>query len=181
VGVVGVLDDASLAVGAAFRAEGDVVLVAGDGPAAIDGSVYQRVIDGTAEGRIPEPNLAAERRLHELLAAAAERGLLQSAHDVSDGGIAVAIAESAMLGSIGVDAPDPGDPFAEGDGRAVVSVRPEHVSELEELAAGLPLRRIGTVGGERIAVAGAEIGVAEATALYEGAIPRTLGEPEEIG
>ena len=80
-----------------------------------------------------------------------------------------------MLGSIGVDAPDPGDPFGEGDGRAVVSVRPEHVAALEELAGDLPLRRLGTVGGERIAVAGAEIGVAEATALYEGAIPRALG------
>ena len=55
VGVVGVLDDASLAVGAAFREEGDVVLCAGDGPAAIDGSVYQRVIDGTptVESRSP--------------------------------------------------------------------------------------------------------------------------------
>ena len=126
VGVVGVLDDASLAVGASFRAEGDVVLIAGDGPAAIDGSVYQRVIDGTTDGRIPEPDLAGERRLHELLAAAAERRLLQSAHDVSDGGIAVAIAESAMLGRSGSDAPDPGHPFAEGDGRAVVSVRHEH-------------------------------------------------------
>ena len=174
--MVGVLDDASLAVGAAFRAEGDVVLVAGDGPAAIDGSVYQRVVDGTTEGRIPEPDLDAERRLHELLAAAAERRLLQSAHDVSDGGIAVAIAESAMLGSIGVDAPDPGDPFAEGDGRAVVSVRPEHLAEIKQLAGDLPLRRIGTVGGERIAVAGAEIGVAEAKELYEGAIPHALGE-----
>jgi phosphoribosylformylglycinamidine synthase II len=176
VGVVGVLEDAALAVGAAFRAEGDVVLVAGDGPAAIDGSAYQRVIEGATDGRIPEPDLAAERRLHELLAAAAERGLLRSAHDVSDGGVAVAIAESAMLGSIGVDAPDPGDPFAEGDGRAVVSVLAEHVAELEALADGLPLRRTGTVGGERIAVAGAEIGVAEATELYEGAIPRALGE-----
>ena len=55
-------------------------------------------------------------------------------------------------------------------------MRPEHLAELEELAGDLPLRRIGTVGGERIAVAGAEIGVAEATALYEGAIPRALGE-----
>jgi phosphoribosylformylglycinamidine synthase II len=178
VGVVGVLDDASLAVGAAFREEGDVVLIAGDGPAAIDGSAYQRVVDGTTEGRIPEPNLVAEHRLHELLAAAAERRLLQSAHDVSEGGVAVAIAESAILGSIGVDAPDPGDPFSEGDGRAVVSARPEHLAALEELAGDLPLRRLGTVGGERIAVAGAEITVAEATALYEGAIPRALGEAE---
>jgi phosphoribosylformylglycinamidine synthase len=176
VGVVGVLDDASLAVGAAFREEGDVVLVAGDGPAALDGSAYQRVVDGETAGRIPEPDLAGERRLHELLAAAAERRLLRSAHDVSDGGVAVAVAEAAILGSVGVDAPDLSDPFAEGDGRAVVSVAPADLAELEALAGDLPLRRIGTVGGDRIAVAGAEIGVAEAKALHEGAIPGALGE-----
>jgi phosphoribosylformylglycinamidine synthase len=176
VGVVGVLDDASLAVGAAFREEGDVVLVAGDGPAALDGSAYQRVVDGETAGRIPEPDLAGERRLHEFLAAAAERRLLRSAHDVSDGGVAIAIAESAIAGEIGVDAPDPGDPFAEGDGRAVVSARPEHVAELEALAGGLPLPRVGTVGGDRIAVGGASIALAEARELYESAIPQALGE-----
>jgi hypothetical protein len=62
---------------------------------------------------------------------------------------------------------------------AVVSVRPEHVAALEELAADVALGRVGTVGGERIVVAGAAIDVAEATALYEGAIPRALGEAED--
>jgi phosphoribosylformylglycinamidine synthase len=176
VGVVGVLADAALAVGAAFREEGDVVLVAGDGPAAVDGSAYQRVVDGTTEGRIPEPDLAGERLLHEFLAAAADRRLLRSAHDVSQGGVAVAVAESAILAGIGVDAPDPGDPFAEGDGRVVISALAEHAAELEALAGALPLRRIGTVGGDRIAVAGASIGLVEAADLYEGAIPRALGE-----
>jgi phosphoribosylformylglycinamidine synthase subunit PurL len=176
VGVVGVLDDASLAVGAAFREDGDVVLLAGDGPCAIDGSAYQRVVDGTTAGRIPEPDLAGERRLHEFLAAAAERRLLRSAHDVADGGVAIAIAESAILGEVGVDAPSPGEPFAEGDGRAVISASAEHVAELEALAGELPLRRIGTVGGEEIAVAGASIRLDAATELYENAIPKALGE-----
>jgi phosphoribosylformylglycinamidine synthase subunit PurL len=180
VGVVGVLDDAALAVGAAFREEGDVVLLAGAGPAAIDGSAYQRVVDGTTEGRIPEPDLAAERRLHEFLAAAAERRLLRSAHDVSEGGAAIALAESAIAGAIGVEAPDVGDAFAEGDGRAIISAAPGDVAALEALADGLPLRRLGTVGGDRIAVAGASIGLDEAASLYEGAIPRALGTPEEV-
>jgi phosphoribosylformylglycinamidine synthase subunit PurL len=180
VGVVGVLDDASLAVGAGFREEGDVVLVAGDGPAAIDGSAYQRVVDGATEGRIPEPDLAAERRLHELLAAAAERRLLRSAHDVSDGGVAIAIAEAAILGRIGVEAPELSDPFAEGDGRAVISVREGQLAELQALAGDLPLRRAGTVGGARISVGGASIALTEAAELYEGAIPRALGTPEEV-
>ena len=178
VGVVGVLDDASLAVGAAFRARaGDVVLIAGDGPAAVDGSVYQRVIDGTTDGRIPEPDLAGERRLHELLAAAAERRLLQSAHDVSDGGIAVAIAESAMLGRIGVDAPDPGHPSR----RATAGPSSRRATSTwrssRRWPASLPLRRHRD--GRRPADRGGRCRdrrLAEAPALYEGAIPRALGE-----
>ena len=81
-----------------LRRSGDVVLLAGDGPSALDGSEYQKRVLGAAGGRIPEPDLVNERRLHEFLAAAAERRLLQSAHDVADGGLAVALAESAIIG-----------------------------------------------------------------------------------
>src|SRR6185436_16462091 len=65
VGVVGVLDDAELAVPAGFRGEGDVVLVAGGGRRALDGSLYQKIVLGEHGGRIPEPDLDGERRLHE--------------------------------------------------------------------------------------------------------------------
>ena len=105
VGVVGVLEDAALAVSAAFREVGDVVLVAGDGPAALDGSEYQKRLLGEVAGEIPEPDLDAERALHGFLAEAAAARLLQSAHDISSGGLAVALAESAILGGVGVDAP----------------------------------------------------------------------------
>jgi phosphoribosylformylglycinamidine synthase len=176
VGVVGVLESAELAVASAFRADGDAVLVAGSGPAAHDGSVLQLLTDGAASGRIPEPDLENERRLHEFLAAAADRRLLRSAHDVSDGGVAVALAESAILGGIGVRA-DVGDPFGEGDGRVVVSARPADVGALRELAGELPLAEVGAVGGDRIDVAGARIALVEAAELYEGAIPRAMGEP----
>ena len=99
------------------------MFVVGGGATAIDGSEYQKVVLGTVEGRIPEPDLANERRLHELLAAAAEARLLASAHDVSDGGLAVCLAESAIAGAIGVTA-EAGDLFGEGEGRAVISVAP---------------------------------------------------------
>ena len=84
--------------GAGFRNEGDAVYLAGGGAAAVDGSEYQKLVLGTVEGRIPEPDLENERKLHELLAAAAEARLLSSAHDVSDGGLAVCLAESAIAG-----------------------------------------------------------------------------------
>ena len=178
VGVVGVLDDAELAVPAGFRGEGDVVLLAGGGRRALDGSLYQKLVLGEVGGRIPDPDLRNERQLHEFLAAAAEARLLRSAHDVAGGGLAFALAEAAIFGAVGVRATADA-PFAEGDGAAVISARPADVAQLAALAGGLPLVEIGATGGARIELAGegaATLGLAEAAALYEGAIPAAMGE-----
>ena len=178
VGVVGVLDDAELAVPAGFRGEGDVVLLAGGGRRALDGSLYQKLVLGEVGGRIPDPDLRNERQLHEFLAAAAEARLLRSAHDVAGGGLAFALAEAAIFGAVGVRATADA-PFAEGDGAAVISARPADVAQLAALAGGLPLVEIGATGGARIELAGegaATLGLAEAATLYEGAIPAAMGE-----
>jgi phosphoribosylformylglycinamidine synthase len=174
VGVVGILDDAALAVRIGFREEGDVVLLAGAGASALDGSDYQKAILGETAGRVPEPDLEAERDLHAFLAAAAERRLLRSAHDVGGGGLAVAVAESAIAGRIGVRVEEPPDLFGEGDGRAVISARRADVAVLRKLAGPVPLQRLGTVGGAAIAVGPARIALADAADLYEGALPRIM-------
>ena len=179
VGAVGVLEDADLAVASAFREPGDVVLVAGDGPSALDGSEYQKRVLGTVAGRIPPTDLDNERRLHEFLAQAAERRLLQSAHDVADGGLAVALAESAIMGGIGVVARCD-DPFGEGDGRVVISASPGILPALRELAGALPLDEIGQVGGAEIAVGAAILPLTEATEIFETALPAALGEATTI-
>jgi len=173
VGVVGVLADAELAVKAGFQSEGDLVLLAGDGAAALDGSEYQKLVLGEAAGRIPAPDLVAEARLHRFLAEAAERRLLQSAHDVADGGLAVTLAESAIAGRIGVVA-DCDQPFSEGDGRAVISAGEQDVEALAALAGELPLRRIGRVGGDAIVLSGQALPLAEAAGIYESALPATV-------
>ncbi len=173
VGVVGVLEDAELAVRAGFGEEGDVVLVAGNGPAAMDGSEYQKQVLGTVAGRIPEPDLDNERRLHEFLAEAAERRLLSSAHDVSDGGLAVALAESAIAGGLGVSAACD-DPFGEGDGRVVISARSADLPALAELAGELALREIGRVGGDAIVIDGEALPLDEATRIWESALPAAV-------
>jgi phosphoribosylformylglycinamidine synthase subunit PurL len=170
VGVVGVLADAELAVKAGFRDDGDLVLLAGDGVAALDGSEYQKLVLGEVAGRIPAPDLAAEARLHRFLAEAAERRLLRSAHDVADGGLAVTLAESAIAGGIGVVA-DCDQPFSEGDGRAVISVSEQDAEALVALAGGLPLRQIGRVGGDAIVLSGQTLPLAEAAGIYESALP----------
>jgi phosphoribosylformylglycinamidine synthase subunit PurL len=174
VGVVGLLDDAELAVRACFRADGDVVLLAGAGASALDGSDYQKLVLGEVAGRIPEPDLEHERALHAFLAEAAERRLLRSAHDVGGGGLAVAVAESALGGGIGVRVDGSDDLFGEGQGRVVVSARKADVAALRKLAGDLPLRRLGAVGGAEIVVGAARIALAEARDLYEGALPRIM-------
>jgi phosphoribosylformylglycinamidine synthase II len=174
VGVVGVLDDAERAVRMGFQAEGDVVLLAGAGASALDGSDYQKLLLGEVAGRIPAPDLEHERALHAFLAAAAERRLLRSAHDVGGGGLAVAVAESALQGGIGARVEEAGDLFGEGQGRVVVSARKADVAALRKLAGDLPLRRLGAVGGAEIAVGAARIPLAEARDLYEGALPRIM-------
>jgi phosphoribosylformylglycinamidine synthase subunit PurL len=174
VGVVGVLDDAEQAVRTGFRTSGDVVLLAGAGLSAVDGSDYQKVVLGEVAGRIPEPDLDHERALHAFLAAAADHGLLRSAHDVGGGGLAVAVAQSAIAGGIGVRVEERGDLFGEGDGRVVVSARRGDVAALRRLATDVPLRRLGAVGGTEIAVGPARISLADGVEAFEQALSRIM-------
>ena len=178
IGVVGVLEDAELAVPSGFRAEGDVVLLLGDGKAALDGSEYQKVILQRVEGRIPEPNLTLELGLHRLLADAAGRKLLRSAHDVADGGLAVTLCESAIFGGTGVRSAPLDDWFGEGDGRVLVSAPPPAVAELSSLAAthGVAVRELGTVGGDEIVLGDTAISLDTARAVYDSALTDALGE-----
>jgi phosphoribosylformylglycinamidine synthase len=145
VGCVGVVEDVRTIPSRWER--DDVVLLAGDAPVALDGSEFQaRFLGGTA-GRPPEPELEAEAALIRFLAGAAP--LLTSAHDASDGGLAVALAELAIWSGAGAEIELDDDTltwFGEGGGRAVVTCRPEDADRLD----GVPLRRLGTVGGERI-------------------------------
>jgi phosphoribosylformylglycinamidine (FGAM) synthase-like enzyme len=109
--------------------------------------------------------------------------LLRSAHDCGDGGLAVALAESAIAGRTGFAVSLPGDLpshvalFAESASRAIVAVAAERASELEDLAMAMhvPISRIGETGGPRLVFDGlAEVTLEEAVAVYEEAIPKLL-------
>src|SRR5207245_10517449 len=127
-GVPGVHDDARRRVSIGFGAEGDGIVLLGRTEAEFGGSAWAHVLHGYLGGRPPAPDLDAERRLAGLLAAAAADGLLSAAHDLSDGGLAVALAESCLRGRAGCAVRLPGDPFtalfSESAGRAIVAVRP---------------------------------------------------------
>jgi phosphoribosylformylglycinamidine synthase II len=163
VAMVGVLDDVAMALTPWFRAEGDVVVLLGCTREELDGSEYLAVIHDVTSGTPPWIDLDAERRLHRVCLAAARDGLLRSAHDVADGGLAVALAECCMGGPRephGIRcAVDGGIPvaaflFGESQSRMVVSLRRRHLGQLRELAseAGLPLTVLGEVRGRRLVV-----------------------------
>jgi phosphoribosylformylglycinamidine synthase len=158
IGVVGLLDDISKLVGPAFAEDGDVVLLVGEAAPGLAGSAYS-ALAGTAAGDGPPAlDLDREERLQRFVRDAAQRGLLASAQDVSGGGLAVALAECAIWGGRGaqlripVSASPAVDLFGESPSRIVVTTRPRHAPALALLARqfGLPVERLGAVGGSRL-------------------------------
>jgi phosphoribosylformylglycinamidine (FGAM) synthase-like enzyme len=169
IGVVGVLDDASKVLARTFRAEGDDIVLLGDNFGELGGSEYLKVVHQLVKGQPPRLDLDRERALISLLGQAASAGLLRSAHDCSDGGLAITLAECAFdTNGIGLDVDVPaaqggGVPgalstiatlFGESASRVVVSVRPGDRGALTEMAAaaGVPLRIIGRTGGARLRI-----------------------------
>jgi phosphoribosylformylglycinamidine synthase subunit PurL len=146
------------------------------------GSAWAHVVHGHLGGRPPTPDLAAEQRLAGLLGAAAAAGLLVAAHDLSDGGLAVALAESCLRGGTGCQVRLSGDPFtalfSESAARAVVAVRPGAEAEFASLRSvhGVPGETIGRTGGEDLAVEGwFTIPLAELAAAHAAVLPALYG------
>ncbi len=158
VGMVGLLEDVERHVRMPFRREGDRIAVLGETRDELGGSEFLRVLRNRDEGPCPEVDLEAEKRLIELLVSLAASGRLASAHDVSDGGLAVALAECAMLSGLGAEAAlearfrSSALLFGETTARALVSFgeeeEPEVRSEAKKL--GVPYRVIGRVTGKRL-------------------------------
>jgi phosphoribosylformylglycinamidine synthase len=114
VGMLGLLDDVSQTTDHRFKDEGDIILLLGPDTAALDGSEYQKVHFDRIEGRIPDVDLDLEKRLQTVVRAGVRSGLLKSAHDCAEGGLAVALAECAIgsgrTGGLRTDDPDAAAP-----------------------------------------------------------------------
>jgi phosphoribosylformylglycinamidine synthase len=186
IGVLGVLDDSSKVVKIAFREAGDVILLLDGLGAASDGrarhavplqrmasefssSEYSKTVSGIVSGEPPAIDLGAEKKLIECLVALAEEGLAQSAHDVSEGGIAVTLAESCFAATgLGADVTLPGDGsaenalFGERGARAVVSVKETLLARVMDTArqcgvAALQIGRVTPNGALRIQYEGGAV------------------------
>jgi phosphoribosylformylglycinamidine synthase subunit PurL len=163
VGMVGLMPNVRRHCSSGFKQEGDIVFLLGDpgGDDSLGSSEYLELVHGKVRGS-QRLDIDSEKRVQACVIKAAERGLLASAHDCSDGGLAVTLAESCILGNTGftgkLDIRGRLDAalFGEAQSRIVVSVRPGAAGKLEMLAIKLnvPLVRLGTVGGTRLVLKG---------------------------
>jgi phosphoribosylformylglycinamidine synthase II len=169
IGIVGLLEHADRVVSRAFRNTGDAVILLGEGHGELGGSEYLKVVYDLVRGVPPAIDLAAERALQLLLVALADARLIRSAHDCSDGGLAVTVAECCFdTGGVGVEVSIGGVEvsrraavncaaalFGESSSRVVISAAPESVRVVlaRAASAGVPAAVVGRVGGTAIRIA----------------------------
>jgi phosphoribosylformylglycinamidine synthase len=165
VGMVGKIDDYGHRLQAGFRGEGEFVLLIGSTQNDLGGSEYLKVEHGMVAGRPPELDLSRERAVGKLILNAASAGLLHTAHDCSDGGMLVALAECCLLGGIGMRGPGilPEAPlrldaalFGESPGRFIVTAPSRAMPELQSLARRhhVELLMLGLTGGDVLELEG---------------------------
>ena len=171
IGIVGLLEHADRVISRRFQGSDDVIVLLGEGSGELGGSEYLKIVYDVVAGAPPALDLAAERALQDLVVALSVERLLRSAHDCSDGGIAVTIAECCFdTGGVGAEVSIDGVSvardarvnkaaalFGESASRIIISVRPGDVTTvLERAAAKVAARVIGRTGSTflRIAVAG---------------------------
>ena len=200
VGMVGLLEPVDARVPSHFSVPADEIMVLGATAGELGGSAYWAEVLDFVGGQPARVDLDAERRLQRLLVAGAGRRLFRSAHDCSEGGLAVALAEAAIGGpyaanglgasvdltALASNVPAEGVLFGEDGGRAVVSVAPENVTGVVALAGehGVPVHRVGQVT-EPDAIVELRVGgqvlrwpVGSLRQTYFTAIPRRMQHPD---
>jgi phosphoribosylformylglycinamidine synthase len=184
IGGVGVLPDFTASASLAFKAEGEAILLIGETIGWLGQSVYLRDICGREEGAPPPVDLIEERENGDVVRALIGEGLATAAHDLSDGGLLVAIAEMAMASGIGAtlsaapdDTPAHAFWFGEDQARYLVTVpagRAEAVMQRAQ-AAGVPVRHVGTTGGATLILPGERPILIKALAeRFEGWFPQYM-------
>jgi phosphoribosylformylglycinamidine synthase subunit PurL len=185
IGGVGLLDDFTKSATLAFKAAGEAILLIGETQGWLGQSVYLRDICGREEGAPPPVDLVAEKRNGDVVRGMIHAGTATSVHDVSDGGLLIALAEMAISGSLGAQllaAPESIVPhaywFGEDQARYIVTVAAEQAGLVlaKMKGAGVPCARIGTTGGDAITIAGQEpVPVSALATAFESWFPAYMG------
>jgi phosphoribosylformylglycinamidine synthase II len=184
IGGVGVLADFTKSATLAFKSPGDVVLLVGETIGWLGQSLYLRDVCGREEGAPPRVDLVEEKENGDLVRALIIAGLVTAVHDVSDGGLLIALAEMAMAGKVGValdaapaDTPAHAYWFGEDQARYVVTAKPQDVENIlsRAQAASIPVQRLGVTGGDTLAIAGERaLPVASLSDRFEGWLPNYM-------
>jgi phosphoribosylformylglycinamidine synthase II len=174
VGMVGVFEDVGRHATPGIKREGDALVLIGDFRPVLGGSDYLEIVHGQVVGTPAVPDLASEKAASDAVRQAISAGVVDTAHDLSGGGLAVALAEMALCGGIGAEARLlPGGRqdvalFGEVGGCILVAVPEGRLGELEEHLEGVHYARIGGTGGGRVKVSGSiDAGLDELREAYE--------------
>jgi phosphoribosylformylglycinamidine synthase len=185
IAMVGLIDDVSRVLDQGFRRAGDIVVLVGRTREELGGSEYLATIHGLVRGAPPWIDLGSEKRLQSFMLAAATEGLLRSAHDVSEGGIAVALAECCLASRerigvrVDVEQGMRSDVllFGESQSRFLLSVDRQVWPRLRDRAQreGVPVEAIGEVGGNRLEIGDwIDAAVADLADIWEHALAKQL-------
>jgi phosphoribosylformylglycinamidine synthase len=184
IGGVGLLDDFTKSTTLAFKAEGEAILLVGDTAGWLGQSLYLRDICGREEGAPPPVDLAAEKRNGNFVRDLIAKGVTTAIHDLSDGGLAVSIAEMAMTSGIGADLSKEANEipvhafwFGEDQARYVVTVKESDAAAVQEHAGktGVPVRRLGSTAGKALILPGERpILIATLLQRFEGWLPHYM-------
>ncbi|WP_435169307.1 phosphoribosylformylglycinamidine synthase subunit PurL [Paenibacillus glycanilyticus] len=184
IGMVGLVHDVDHITTQGFKKEGDVIILVGETKAELGGSELLYALNGSAAGRPPQIDLATEKTTLNAILTAIQGGLVASAHDLSEGGLAVALAESAISGGIGAEVNVATDLrpdhllFSESQSRILLSATPEKAAALQAHlnGQGVVNAAIGTVKGSSLTInvngkSGVNAPVQQLEKVWKDAIP----------
>jgi phosphoribosylformylglycinamidine synthase len=184
IGGVGLLDDAAKTVGLGLKRPADTLLLVGETRGHLGSSLYLRELLGREDGAPPPVDLAAERRNGDFVRAQIAAGRIAACHDVSDGGVLVALAEMAMAGGVGATvAPPSGVPphaflFGEDQARYLLATADPDAVIAAADAADVRVLRLGVTGGDALTVHGTgAISTEELRRINEAWLPAYMSAP----
>src|SRR6476661_4328879 len=181
IGGVGLLDDWDKSATIGFKAEGETLVLLGHWMGHVGQSLWLEVCHGRREGAPPPVDLAVERRLGELVRRLIAANLLSAAHDISDGGALVAIAEMALASGMGADISLPNVPnpaailFGEDQGRVIVTTNDPDAVIAAATASNIFATAVGRTGGHAVSGPGFSASVTDLRTAHEGFFPRLMG------
>ncbi len=174
IGGIGLLSDWSKSATIAFKDEGETILLIGETGGHLGQSIWLREIAGREDGSPPPVDLDTEKRNGDFVRALIASGKVSAVHDISDGGLLVAVAEMALAGNIGADVSGIADHrTAFGEDQAcyvVTTANPDAIA-----SEGVTIARIGTTGGDMIKLADGAVALADLRTAHEGFFPTLMG------